>query len=854
MIYTCCDENRRTAVDAHATLNGIDHLEVLDLDAPPGVPRQRTLLVRLLKAVPAGLAIDNVRIEGGERVRGVGVEWVAEATAAPEEPAFFAALDQPDQVLLVRTDRTGDFGTYTLRLVRGADDPRPPADVDPRLAAVRFGFKVECPSDFDCAPTRDCPREPDAAPDIDYLAKDYASFRRLMLDRLSQLIPGWRERSAADLGVTLVELLAYVADQLSYWQDAVATEAYLETARRRTSLRRLARLVDYTIHEGCNARAWVQLRVSGGPVDLDPRAVRLYTRVPGAPDRIAPDSADDTAARRQRPEVFEPMHPATLRESHNTLFFYTWGDERCCLPAGATRATLRGHHPDLRAGDVLLLVEALGPLTGQPEDADPAHRHPVRLTGTQAFDGAAPLTDPLTGQPITEIEWAADDAPPFPVCVSAVTDDDHGGELVDDVSVVLGNIVLCDHGRTVAAEPLGAVPPPRLHYPAGRDVDHCAPGQRVPIPPRFRPALAQTPLTRYGTVLRATVDDGVRTTERVPFDPDRSARRAFEWAMADVVPDVTLSSVTGALTEDWVSRPDLLSSSATDTHFVVETEHDGAVALRFGDDRHGVRPDTGTAFTATYRVGNGTAGNVGAQTIVHVVTDDGRIDAAVNPMPARGGIDPETAAQIRRSAPEAFRTQQRAVTPADYAEVTGRHDGVQRAAASLRWTGSWHTVCVTVDRDGGAPLDADFTGSLTRHLDRYRMAGHDLRFDEPVYVPLELDLFICVASRHFRSDVRAGLLAALGSGVRPDGRRGLFHPDNFSFGQTVYLSPVYAAARQVPGVDSVHVTRFGRQGRDDPAPRDDGFLWLGRLEIARLDNDPNFPEHGVLRLALSGGK
>jgi hypothetical protein len=29
---------------------------------------------------------------------------------------------------------------------------------------------------------------------------------------------------------------------------------------------------------------------------------------------------------------------------------------------------------------------------------------------------------------------------------------------------------------------------------------------------------------------------------------------------------------------------------------------------------------------------------------------------------------------------------------------------------------------------------------------------------------------------------------------------------------------------------------------------------LGRLEIARLDNDPNFPEHGLLRLDLRGGK
>ncbi len=313
MIYTCCDKNRRAAVDAHATLNGIDQLEVLDLDAPPGVPPQRTLMVRLLKPVPVGLAPGNVRVEGGERVRDIGVEWVAPANAAAEAPAFFAALDDADHVLLVRTDSNGDFTTYTLRLVRDSDDARPPDDFDPVLSAVPFSFKAECPSDFDCRPVRQCPAEPAAAPDIDYLAKDYGSFRRLMLDRLSQLVPGWRERTAADLGVTLVELLAYTADHLSYWQDAVATEAYLQTARRRPSLRRLARIVDYAVHEGCNARVWVQLRVSGDAVDVDPQTVRLYTRVPGVPDRIAVDSPDDAAALRQRPEVFEPMHSATLQ-------------------------------------------------------------------------------------------------------------------------------------------------------------------------------------------------------------------------------------------------------------------------------------------------------------------------------------------------------------------------------------------------------------------------------------------------------------------------------------------------------------------------------------------------------------
>jgi predicted phage baseplate assembly protein len=245
---------------------------------------------------------------------------------------------------------------------------------------------------------------------------------------------------------------------------------------------------------------------------------------------------------------------------------------------------------------------------------------------------------------------------------------------------------------------------------------------------------------------------------------------------------------------------------------------------------------------------------VGADTIAHVVTVDSDVVRVRNPLPAAGGVDMEDDAIVRRRAPQVFRRQERAVTPADYAEVTERHAGVQRAAATLRWTGSWHTVFVTVDRPGGLPVDAAFEQEMTQHVGRYRMAGHDTEFDDPVHVSLEIDLLVCVQATHFRADVRAGLLQVLGSGVLTDGRLGLFHPDNMSFGQTVYLGTLYAAARQVAGVASLQVTRFQRQGQPDPSLLADGFLRLGRLDIPRLDNDPNFPEHGVLRLSLFGGK
>ena len=67
-------------------------------------------------------------------------------------------------------------------------------------------------------------------------------------------MPDWTERHVPDLGVALVEVLAYTGDYLSYYQDAVATEAYLQTARNRVSVRRHARLTGYRLHEGCHAR------------------------------------------------------------------------------------------------------------------------------------------------------------------------------------------------------------------------------------------------------------------------------------------------------------------------------------------------------------------------------------------------------------------------------------------------------------------------------------------------------------------------------------------------------------------------------------------------------------------------
>lgn len=832
--FRCANVRRAQVLGTSAIpLNGIDFLEVLDQDAPPGVPRQRTLLVQMIKPAPWGLSALNVRIDGGVRVTGIRVVWVLRAADAspadvaaglitPAERSFYNGLPAADRTLVVRVNQAGDFSPYTFRLVRSPTDPSPPAGFDPVLSMVEFSFKVDCPAEFDCDPDQPCPPQPATNPPIDYLARDYASLRQMLFDRLSVVAPDWRERNPADLGVAIVEGLAYIGDYLSYYQDAVATEAYLDTARRRVSLRRHARLLDYVPHDGANARTWVQVQVTA-PLTL-PAKTPLLTRVGGAPVRILPDSPELALARQQRPLVFETMHNAQLFPAHNQMTVYTWGDEGCCLPVGSTQATLRGDlSATLRPGDVLVFIERRHPQTGYRADADPQRRHAVRLTRVTAASDplGGQFADPPTADPVavTDIEWLAADALPFVLDLRDVAvpadDRDESGELYQPASVVLGNIVLADHGETLPAEQL----------PAVRD------------PLRYRPVLSRTGITFTA-----------------PFDPADhtipATRLVSDTQPPATLPAITLTSPAGL----WRPVPDLLGSNRFQTEFVAELEQDGRLYLRFGDDRNGRAPASAEPLVAHYRVGCGTIGNIGADALAHIVTAESGIQQVRNPLPARGGSEPESSAAIRQYAPQAFRRQERAVIPADYAVMAERHPDVQRAVATRRWTGSWYTIFITVDRRGGLPVDAGFETDLRMFLERYRMAGQDIEIDGPIYVALDLAFIVCVEPGYFAANVKAALLERFSP-------RNFFHPDNFTFGQPLYLSQIVAAVMAIPGVRWIDTaggpgkpTRFQRWGQ---APRGElakGQIDVGRREIIRCDTDPNRPEHGRIEFIMEGGQ
>jgi Baseplate J-like protein len=925
MKYPCCIQRRLQAVADAGQLNGISYLEVDDTDAPTPQLRQRTLFVRLLLP-PGGLTADNVIIDGGVRYPTVGVQWAAPGDNLPpgEDPTLLADLDDPHLTLVVRTDGTGDYSRYRLAII----DPNsgaPPTTFDPQLGQIEFSFKVECPNDFDCQQTCTCPPTITPAPPINYLGKDFDTLRQLMLDRITLLDPAQDNSRAADLCVALVEMLAYLGDHLSYRQDAIATEAYLGTARSRISLRRHARLVDYTISEGCNARVFAQLLAAPNTTPTVAAGTQLITAAPtlsAIVDQADPDLQAVLAA--GTVEVFETTTAAVLDASLAELHFWTWGDLDCCLPIGATTATLLGAHPTLRAGDVLILIEQISPTTGHAADADPTHRAAVRLTSVVPSSDpsgglfpADPDTTPPTPTPIavTEITWDTKDALTFPLCLTA-------NEGNYEVAIALGNIVLADHGRTlIPPQTLGPVPAPTLSYAPLRQ-DACATSTPAPAPVRFRPQLAAAPLTFAvpttptplidtpvtslpagvttdltnlqfsatvdswlqgnglqftgpqvvvqglpgdwsisdgSTVLRATIDNaGTKPTLVVTGrQPAATQTLLADPSTAAAAVTVTQQPATAAdQSVPWALLPDLLPSGPTDAVLVVEIDTDATAVLRFGDNTHGLQPPDGALFTASYRVGSGAMGNVGAAAIAHIVSASAGtgLIGATNPMPAAGGVDPETPLAIRRDAPQAYQVQERAVTEADYAAVATRTRGVAAAVADFRWTGSWYTAFVTPEAAGGAAVDTALTTTLLADLDAYRMAGYDLDITPPVYVAIDIDLFVCVLPSYLPADIEAQLLARVGSGIAPDGTPGLFNPASWTFGRPVYLSAIYAVAQQVPGVQSVTAQSFKRRVGDLGTGLADEMLTMGPFEIAQCANDPNYPDHGVLTVTTGGGR
>jgi hypothetical protein len=821
-------EDRADVLSAH----GVNGMRLALVALPPGPsPDHADLDLRFyndlhLAGILAEIASNPVRagqifrVRGGSRIPAGPATGQVKVTAA-------AGVDATR--LSLRVEPVGDYSTYILELVWDA------SRIDPFFSTLGFKFRPGCFTN-DCAPPLPG-RPPAPGPAIDYLAKDYDSFRHVLMTAMAQRVPGWTSTSEADHDQVLIDLFAAAADELSDFQDRVMNEAYFATARKRVSLARHARLVDYHLHEGNQSSTWLAVDVLGGQAafTLDQEIV-VWT---GAATPLS-DSIFFTSRERRLPassrQRFDPLV--------NRLRLHTWRNAQPALRAGSTSADVVPDVPGagqaeadalrdlVRTGHLrqLLITERLNPLTGRVPGRDPRKRQLLRLeTGTSA---AETIHDPVTNAFIVRLRWREEDQLRFDYSFTTFCE----GTPIEDVSLFHGNLVLVHEGRPMAVhfhEPGAAIPADQaeVKHRYYTRLDRFGDGRDWVLGELPENPLAYLPTPANGEV-------PARSTLHVEVEqPSAGADRWDE-------------------VESLVHSDD---SAEQGDHFMVETDEQRRSVLRFGNGTNGQLLPPGAVVHADYQIGGGASGNVGADQLVHVRPLTGVLTGAVvgvwNPFDVIDGRDPELPDKVRRNAPEAYRARQlRAVTLADYVRRAEEVAGVSRAVARYAWTGSWRTVRIVVDPAGTTTLDEDLRATVAAHLDAVRLIGEDLELRPPRFVPLSLRIVVCADEAYWREDLRFVLEQEFSSGYTSDGRRGFFHPDEWTFGQALHRSAIAGRVHQVAGIK--HLVAIGMKRFHSPVPGmpTPEVLELGFDEVVLVANDPDHLERGLVRIEVQGGR
>ncbi|MBK8211874.1 MAG: baseplate J/gp47 family protein [Rhodospirillales bacterium] len=768
-------------------MNGIDFVEVVN-------PEQTRLRVHFMNASPDRAALvarlKAVSITGGETIPEVAVlpamSWGTDAAGRP--------------ILELAVAAPGDFSTYTLRL------DTEPRLLDPFFDHVEFSFKAGCPSTLDCrAPEPECPPLAESAPRIDYLAKDFQSFRTALFEFSALRYPAWKERSEADFGVMFMEALASLADDLSYQQDRIAAEAWIETATERRSLVRLARLVDCEPRVATAARVMLEFEMAAGASGPIPAGLMASA--------LAPDGA---LIEFETGTGLDDEHTYQVRPEWNALQPHWWDDWQRCLLSEAVEMWIEDPGFPLPPGQLLLID------TAAESAADPPVREIVKLVPADS----APTTDPLYGVPVVKVAWRAEDALKFEHDLTRTR--------------VGGNLVPATQGRRCTERFVTS--PTGWTHSGGVPRAIVRTGANGTV--QFLHTLHEAPLAWL-----APDDPRERPRPEIRVTETSNGGKVWRWFRSLLEP----TPIKEIVTLDPVRYRVIDAAEG-----MVDYDGDDGETIRFGDGVFGAIPVADAVFEVTYRSGGGARSNVAADAVNRVDATHPlalQVVSVRNPLPASGGRDPESADQVRERAPQEFRAQQyRAVRSEDYEKAAMTLPWVQRAGTTFRCTGSWLTVFTSVDPVGSESLPPSRTAELTDLLNRYRLAGYESFALDPRYASLDLAVTVCARPDAFRGDVKRGILSALDALKHVDGSSGFFHPDRFTFGVALERSAVEAAVQEVPGVDGVIEVRYRRRGYTPEFIAMPDFVPVAKDEIVRVDNDPSRPERGSLRIDVIGGK
>ena len=759
---------------------------------PPGGGAAAELIVTLAKGA-VGLLPADLHLQAPE-----GGPLACVVLPVPDGQTFL-------QVLFA--DR-GPRGLSTARLLRGGGDP-----LHPFFAEATFDFFIDCPAgDCRAAPEADAPL-PGAEPAIDLATKDYAGFLQVIQDWALATDPGWGDMSPASTEGMLAELLAHHAEMLSLYQDRVAQEAFIDTARERLSLRRHAAFLGLSLDEGDTATALIAVDAGPGLSGYLPAGTRIIRREDGG--RVT----------------------ATFLTAATTLIDSVWNaglsgpaDRGLLRPAAWPGAPDAALPPGTR--EMLLLDWDLGLLPGQTLALIQGRAaHAATLIAVDEILAPGWADDPgqppaLTPRRVTRLQWDRPTGARFAPWADPVA----------QPFLITANLVLARHGDPRAASNATEAD---LRLGASR-----------------QDLVAGTDLATGRVLIRA-----LRTPEPdVLFENGRPAlsltlgQEVWDWQ-----PDLRTSAgfdrhFTTEREEDgsvWILFGDGTRGRAVD--------------LPAGSGPDGLGSGGGSPASmieVTWKRGQGDEGNLGAFALNAALPPYGgdagaevdfaalSLRAATNILPATGGRGAVATEVARQLIPESIRhpALERCVTADDYARAAEEVPGVAQAAAKPLG-GLFNTLAVLCAPDEGDQLDPSVADAVRSHLDARRMAGREHLVRPPDYVPLDISLLICPTGNAGAAAIRTAVRTALAPGTAA--RPGAFHRSRLGFGTEVRLADILAMVARAPGVGAVKALTF-RPLFEAGGSAVRRAIALGPTQIAQFAADEAHPERGRLTIRIVG--
>ena len=319
------------------------------------------------------------------------------------------------------------------------------------------------------------------------------------------------------------------------------------------------------------------------------------------------------------------------------------------------------------------------------------------------------------------------------------------------------------------------------------------------------------PAKGSGGTITVTATQGVTVSNEDVGVSTGEANQIFELNEGPVI-DKSITIVVGSSTYQYV--PYLIDYNNSDPVFTTYTNAENTTYILFGDNISGRIPPVNSQITATYRIGGGASGNVGANTISYIIEggqsgltvknqyiDAEDIGAAV------GGADRESTDAIRVNAPLSLRSLDRAVATADYAALSVKGGASKAVAVADVYTSV--TVYAVPFGDKGVTGDgvtpSGTFNALKTILNTFLIdkipANTSVTFQPASYVDVLIDASITCLPQYKQSKIQADVTAALDT---------LFDIDNVVFSDRISINDITSTINSIEGVAFVELEKLVR--------------------------------------------